>query len=686
MKIRTSLFLLFTLWVSPMNLFAQPGVDTLVYLPASTVYGSQTISLSGTEKSLYTGTDIVLVDGTVSEAFKQIPSLVTDIEGGVTYRGSNRSGMLLNGVPYGLLEEYNGDFLIQLPARFFERISVASFSPIEWLPDGDAGVVDMHSVFLRPQDSPLSFTIAGGWKERYNAGFILNQHSGRFHVIAKYNCRKELRERSFRKITTTPQYTAEQNNNASARPDIHLADLQVGYDLSHRDKLVLYGLYYHMDYDRYGKINNKRSAPDGNTLMHMFRHRNNVQQQKAAAVEARWLHQFNTPGEYLEMIFNYNNFGYDEENRYQNESVSNGNIIQEDNLFIDHTKHNYYGSVMFNKLFAGNWHWKSGYTTRFKEEEYSAAGTIKQNDAWVETPKNTNNYSFRRQNHMLFTSLEKEWDHWKIEPGVQLEYQHREMDGVKKDQFRVYPRIQLGYMPSAPHSVTFHYLQRSYRPAGAWLNHFIDPSDDTHKTRGNSGLKDEQIHSLELSYKYSISGFQVSPALYYRNRSNRIMEVAYEEGNDIIWQKENAGNSKSIGAELAVFWKPVHFFDGYLAGNLYRDEIDGRIAGYDATKSLVCGDIKTSFRFYLTPDTELQLDGFYISGQLTPQGRIKSHYTVNAGLSHYFINRKLCARLSIQNIFDTLEEATIIDTDNLQMRQERNRDPRMLWLSLSYDL
>lgn len=241
-------------------------------------------------------------------------------------------------------------------------------------------------------------------------------------------------------------------------------------------------------------------------------------------------------------------------------------------------------------------------------------------------------------------------------------------------------------MPSAPHSVTFHYPQRSYRPAGAWLNHFIDTSDDTHKTRGNLGLKDEQIHSLELSYKYSISGFQVSPALYYRNRSNRIMEVAYEEGNDIIWQKENAGNSKSIGAELAVFWKPVHFFDGYLAGNLYRDEIDGRIAGYDATKSLVCGDIKTSFRFYLTPDTELQLDGFYISGQLTPQGRIKSHYTVNAGLSHYFINRKLCARLSIQNIFDTLEEVTIIDTDNLQMRQERNRDPRMLWLSLSYDL
>ena len=71
---------------------------------------------------------------------------------------------------------------------------------------------------------------------------------------------------------------------------------------------------------------------------------------------------------------------------------------------------------------------------------------------------------------------------------------------------------------------------------------------------------------------------------------------------------------------------------------------------------------------------------------VTPQGKIKGRYSVNAGLSQYFLNRKLCANLSINNIFDSLEETTIIDAPNLEMTQKRNRDARVAWLTLTYSL
>lgn len=35
--------------------------------------------------------------------------------------------------------------------------------------------------------------------------------------------------------------TTIMNNNASARPDVHLADLSVGYDLTSKDLLTVYG-------------------------------------------------------------------------------------------------------------------------------------------------------------------------------------------------------------------------------------------------------------------------------------------------------------------------------------------------------------------------------------------------------------------------------------------------------------
>ena len=86
------------------------------------------------------------------------------------------------------------------------------------------------------------------------------------------------------------------------------------------------------------------------------------------------------------------------------------------------------------------------------------------------------------------------------------------------------------------------------------------------------------------------------------------------------------------------------------------------------------------------PDHKFPVDGFYVSDQLTPQGKIKHHYSVNAGLSQYLLQRKLCVNLSINNIFDSLEEVTIIDSSAMQMTQKRNRDAQVAWLTLTYAL
>lgn len=91
------------------------------------------------------------------------------------------------------------------------------------------------------------------------------------------------------------------NNNASARPDVHLADLSVGYDLTANDLITVYGLYNLMDYSRYGKIHNNKLV-DGNLQPVMFRHRYNDQRQEAYAVEARWNHTFDNPKDRLDVV------------------------------------------------------------------------------------------------------------------------------------------------------------------------------------------------------------------------------------------------------------------------------------------------------------------------------------------------------------------------------------------------
>lgn len=681
------------------TLCGQTPVDMNLSLQNVEIQGKRFAGLNGGEvKRLQVENNLSSATGTVSEAFRQMPSLVTDIEGGVTYRGSAKAGMLINGIPYGLLEEYSGDVLIQLPALFFNRISLSAYPEISLVPDGDAGLLNLSSANYTEEDSPLTVTLGAGLQERYNVGTVVNLHPGKFHILGKYNYRKEYRKRSFDKTTRTETGTTIMNNNASARPDVHLADLSVGYDLTANDLLTVYGLYHLMDYSRYGGINNKALNPDGSIKNQMTRHRYNDQRQDAYAVEARWNHRFANPLDQLSVTFNYNDFGYDEDNYYENEKPGTGTILKKDNMFINQDKHNYYLSAAFSKLLADGWYLKAGYIGRIKDEKYKTETndiSLENSEAWTPDGNKSYAYSFNRNTHLLYASVDKSWNRFSAEAGLQAEVNAQEVNGsngVVSDEtvlnkhntrFHVYPRAKLSFQTSRSGSLSLGYIQRTIRPYGADLNPFIQYSDPTHLVQGNPDLKDETVHSLELSYLLTANTFRFSPSLYYRNKANRIMEVLTDES---IWQKTNIGHSQAFGVELSANWNPVRILNIGFSGNVYRDEIDGRTAGYDEKKSMTCCDLKGSVNINITPSTELQLDGFYISDQLTPQGKIKSHSSVNAGLSQYFMSRKLRANLSINNIFDGLEETTVIDTPALKIEQVRNRDARVTWLTLTYFL
>lgn len=679
--------LLTLLTLASPGIFSQTPADTTLSLQNIDVQGRFFGGLHGGEvKRLQVDQNLSSQTGTTAEAFRQLPSVITDIEGGVTFRGSNRAGLFINGIPYGVLEEYSGDMLIQLPALFFSRLSMTSIPPIEWVPDGDAGVLNLSSALFTREDPPLQVTLGSGWNERYNAGAVVNLHPGKFHVVGKYNYRHEYRERSFRKSTTTKAGTTLMNNNATARPDVHLADLTVGYDLTSRDYLAVYGLYHLMEYDRYGGINNTKLSPTGEVQNQMKRHRYNTQRQEAYAAEARWHHTFRNPDDRLSVIFNYNNFGYDEDNDYKNEKPETGKIIAQDNLYIRQNKDNYYVSGAYRKRFENNWLLRAGYIGRFKKETYTADAHDLKEGNWVPNAAKSDRYAFYRRTNLLYASIEKRWDALTAEAGLQGEHTWQNVGSEKNNRVHLYPRLKLGYHSGATGEWSLSYMQRAIRPYGADLNPFVNTSDATHILQGNPDLKDEFIHTVELAYRFHTPHFRLNPGLYYRQKSNRIMETVYESGKQTIWKKENIGTARTIGFELAAEWNPIRLLSIGFAGDIYRDEIDARQIGYEAKKSLVCGDVKGNILLRLTPTTELQLDGFWVSDQLTPQGKIKSHSSVNAGVSQYFLNRKLRANLSINNLFDTLEETTVIDTPALQMEQVRNRDARVAWLTLTYAL
>lgn len=524
---------------------------------------------------------------------------------------------------------------------------------------------------------------------------MLNLTPGKFNITGKYDYRREYRKRSFEKTTTDNTGVAEMRNNASARPDIHTADLNVDYLLSDNDIMSVYGLYHLTDYSRYGGINNKKLTPAGEVMNHVIRHRYNDQRQQAYAAEVRWLHRFSNPADQLKIVFNYNNFTYDEGNHYKNQRPETDIILAEDSMYITQEKKNFYLSADFLKVWNNGWKLRAGYTGRVKKENYITESKNKSEEVWITNAGNYDNFLFNRYTNQLYAGVEKEVNAFTLEAGVQLEHTLQEIKtdysylqnpgkeefDIDNNYFHVFPRFRVGYQPNEVSRWVLSYVQRANRPYGSSLNSYINTSDATYIIQGNPDLKDELIHAFELGYLWKIPVATITPALYLRHKVNRIMDIYLPEE---VWQKQNVGNSTSYGAEVTASWRPVHSLLFNLSGDVYRDQIDGQQIGYGEKKSLVCADIKGSINLSITSATEIQVDGFYLSDQLTPQGKIKHRSCVNAGISQYFMQKKLRANFSINNIFNELEETTIIKTPTQEILQVRNRDARVTWLTLTY--
>ena len=675
---RIALFIFFFSFLVVNLSFSQIQPDTTFALQNIEIQGHYMRGVTGLNmKRLNSDYDLTSFTTTAADAFRRLPSIVSDIEGNIIYRGSNRSSLLINSIPYGLTEEYSGDMLIQLPAMFFDHVDISSVPLIELVPDGDAGIINLFPRKFNAFHSPLQLNVGVGLNDRYNAGFVMNVNPGRFHITAKYNYRKEYRTRDFSKTTVTPTGTTIMDNNATARPDVHVADLDIGYDLSSKDLLSVYGLYQLMDYSRYGAIHITKENVAGKVLNEMLRHRYNDQRQEAYAAEARWGHTFAKPQDQLSVVFNYNNFSYDEGNDYKNEKYGTGVILAQNTLDINHKKDNFYFSTVLRRQLESNVYMHVGLIERYKKENYKADATKLANGSWLNDATQTNDFSYDRWIHLLLVSFEKDWNDLSATIGAQ---------GEISSGFHLYPHFQLTYGMSDRRQLLLSYSQRVVRPFLIDLNPFFDQSDATHLKVGNPDLKNEYIHSTEMSYRFINPRFAIIPTLYYRYIDNRILEVASQVEKQTVWEKNNVGNSQTYGFELSTNWQPFRFMEIGWSGNIFHDEIDGRVIGYDEKKSLICGDTKANVNISITPTTKIQFDGFIISNQLTAQGKIKSRGSVNVGLSQYFMKQKLRLNLSVNNIFDTLKETTTVNSPNLTIKQIRNRDARVAWLMCSYYL
>lgn len=626
-----------------------------------------------------------------ASTLQQIPSLSSDIEGNLRLRGSNKVTLLFEGVPITLFEENRSDLLIQMPVALFSSVLLFNMLPTTSINEGEAGAVDLIFSPGFNDKSLLKATVAKGSNDRYNASVLAGSRIGKFRWQAGYDFRQEYRYRTYDKTTIDKTGTAKMNNTATAKPRTHIAMFNAQYLLTPSDFINFNALFQTMDYSRLGNINNTKTNTAGVVVANVLRQRNNTEKQTGNSEGLNWKHIWKELKASFEASVNYDEFNYDQGNNFTNKNPKTGAILAQDRLFINQDKHQWFGSAKLTKMWENGLSSQLGYIGQWHKDNYSASDDDLISSAWVHNLQKSNDYELTKNLQTGFAELTYQNKRWKYLLGFQLQVDNRNggksVDATQTKEANSYllPHIEISWQQSPFSSWTLRYQERVNRPLISDLNPFTDNSDATYIHRGNPSLENELAHVAELSNTCRVQNLTLNPVFFYRYRNHQIIDIAIQQNSTTVWTKENASSAQDVGLEMNLTWKPVNFLTADASATGYHYEIDGTRQGY-GIKGKYSVDAKGSVKVRLPLDLGWEVYGYYTDRQLTVQGEIAALGSVGSALSYSCLKKHLDVALTIDNIFNSIEEKTTFNTMGTQQTIYRNRDARTLWLNVSYKI
>jgi hypothetical protein len=223
-------------------------------------------------------------------------------------------------------------------------------------------------------------------------------------------------------------------------------------------------------------------------------------------------------------------------------------------------------------------------------------------------------------------------------------------EGEKKStytdqRFDLFPNLHLEWELSDKDKLSLAGSRRISRPPAKNLAPFLYRRHLEVYEVGDPQLQPEYLLSTEISYDRKIKNHTLTLIGFYRGVNNAIFRVntitnenpdvyAIVQEDVLIRSYTNAGNSKSIGAELNANIDGGKFGKFFVGGSLYNYSVKGDIFGYKVDNSSLNWSVKSNANLNLTKAFKLALDFNLKSATVTAQGQNDLFYQMNTSLGY----------------------------------------------------
>ena len=639
--------------------------------------------------------------GTAVDVLENTPSVQVDIEGNVSLRGSGNFTVLIDGRPSVLS---GSDALRQIPASALDNIEIITNPSAKYEPDGQAGIINL--VTKKNSMNGLSGIVNAsvGTRDKYRGDFTLNYRTEKFNITAgadwrdetNYGGMKSMRESYIGDTTKFLNFDGDRNfirggQNFKAGIDYYLSD---------NTTLSISGEAGKSKNNRGGSGKNHEYTIPASYEIFSVDDENSKSENDFYSGTMNFQHRFNTEGHKIEANAFYssrNGVDYEEEN----ERISDENYIPTDEYLARtqsteaEDEKEFRLKVDYTLPLNDNSKLEAGMQSRIDREleEISFRQFDPDIGDWIDDEFFSNTTDFKRDIHALYTTYSNKIGIFEFMAGLRGEYTNREIILTQEDstvslnRFDLFPTLHTSFDISENYELMASYSRRIDRPSGRDL----DPTP-TYYNRytvriGNPDLEPEYTDSYDLGLMRKFGRSYISLEAFHRVTKNKIerIETLGEDGIFYI-TTDNLNKDYSTGMELMGNVEFTKWLTVNASVNLFNYRLTGELDGESIDRSSTnwSGRMNTTLKF--TPNSRMQIQGFYRGPSVSAQGESKSFFYSNIAYKQDFLKKKLTATLSLQDPFRMARFERESYGENFYSRFKFEREPRVVMLTLSYKI
>lgn len=240
-----------------------------------------------------------------------------------------------------------------------------------------------------------------------------------------------------------------------------------------------------------------------------------------------------------------------------------------------------------------------------------------------------------------------------------VEYKIGQGDDFTKHFNDFVPSASIGYKLKPTSNLRLGYDMRIYRPGIWYLNPYLNDTNPTSISQGNSHLDSEKSHSLSLSFSNFTPKFNVNLSLRYAFTNNSIESVTRmmkdteiaglqnPTGKDVLYRTyENIGHSQSTNLNGYISWNATKNTRVYMNSRLsYIDMDDGGSLHNDGWTLFAYGGIQQT----LPKDWRFTFGLYGMTPNISLQGRGNSYGSYSLSVNKQMLKKRLNISLSASN-------------------------------------